>query len=297
MSDVLAVRTDALRKEYGATVALDDVGLRVGRGSVYGLVGPNGAGKSTLLGILGGLRRPTAGVVTLEVPVGRMAVMPDTPRFEPWLTAREVVDLSRRLVAPQLPAARADEALAQAGLADVAGRRVGGFSRGMLQRLGIAATIVGEPELLMLDEPCSALDPVGRYEVLELVSRLGRERTVLFSSHILSDVQRVCDTVGVLGEGRLLYQGALEDLLTERVTPAYLLRLRPPVGPTVAELRPQPWVLGLEEIGRGALRVEISSIADAEVGLVAALARAGASVVSIEPVAADLEAVFLELTS
>ena len=297
MRDGMVVVTDGLRKEYGTVLALDDVDLEVRRGSVYGLVGPNGAGKSTLLGILGGLRSPSSGSVRLDVPTAAIAVMPDTPRFEPWLSAREVVDLARDLVAPRLPVSRADEALALAGLADVATRRVGGFSRGMLQRLGIAATIVAEPELLVFDEPCSALDPIGRHEVLELLARLGRDRTVLFSSHILADVQRICDTVGVLGQGRLLYQGPLEDLLTERVTPAYVVRLRSPIEPAVAELRSQSWVGAIEDVGHGTLRVGVSSIAIAEAELVAALARANARVVSVEPAAADLEAVFLELTS
>jgi ABC-2 type transport system ATP-binding protein len=292
-----AIWTEGLRKVYGPTVALDDVALRVERGSVYGLVGPNGAGKSTLLGVLGGLRYATSGSVRVDIPSAKVAVMPDTPQFEPWLTAREVVDLSRVLVAPELPSSGAEGALALAGLADVAGRRVGGFSRGMLQRLGIAATVVGEPDLLMLDEPCSALDPIGRYEVLELIGRLGRERTVLFSSHILADVQRVCDTVGVLGEGRLLYQGSIDELLVGRVTPAYVVRVRAPVEPALAALRDEPWVRSLEDAGHGEIRVGVGSVAEAEAGLVAALARSGARVISVEPGAADLESVFLELTS
>ena len=296
MSDAPVVRTEGLRKVYGATIALDDVSLRVEAGSVYGLVGPNGAGKSTLLSILAGLRRPTAGEVAVTLPRARVSVMPDTPRFDPWLTAREVVDLARTLAAPEVPPSVVDESLSEAGLADVATRRVGGFSRGMLQRLGIAASIVSRPDLLMLDEPCSALDPLGRYEVLELVSRLGRRGTVLFSSHILSDVQRVCDTVGVLREGRLLHQGSLDELLTERVTPAYLVRVRPPLEPVVRVLMAEPWVRGVAESGQGELRVEVTSVAEAETELVAALGRTGARVVSVEPAAADLETVFLELT-
>jgi ABC-2 type transport system ATP-binding protein len=297
MTEGTVVQTEALRKEYGSVVALDDVSLRVERGSVYGLVGPNGAGKSTLLGVVAGLRRATRGSVTLGPERDRVAVMPDTPTFEPWLTAGEVVDLARHLVRPDLPATRVDQALAEAGLADVAGRRVGGFSRGMLQRLAIAATIVGEPELLLLDEPSAALDPIGRHEVLELVSRLGRRRTVLFSSHILADVQRVCDTVGVLREGRLLYQGSLDELLTGRVAPAYLVRAREPVEPVLAALRREGWVKAVEDEGHGELRVAVSSVAEAESLLVGALARTGARVVSLEPAAADLESVFLELTS
>ncbi len=223
--------------------------------------------------------------------------MADTPQFEPWLTAHEVVDLARRLVAPSIPESEVGDALGEAGLADVAGRRLGGFSRGMLQRLGLAATIVSRPSLLVLDEPCGALDPAGRKDVLDLVTRLGRRGTVLFSSHILSDVQRVCDTVGVLREGKLLFQGALDLLLTDHVKPAFLVRLRPPLDPVVAALRAEPWVREAEMLSGGEIRVEARSVAVGERELVGALARAGALVMSFEPEAANLEAVFLEMTS
>jgi ABC-2 type transport system ATP-binding protein len=296
MSDPLVIETQGLTKRYGSTTALAAVALHVGADSVYGLVGPNGAGKTTLLGILAGLRRPSAGSVSLNVPRQRIAVMPDTPRFEPWLTAYEVVDLARRLVAPDAPAADVDGALGEVELADVAERAVGGFSRGMLQRLGLAATIVSRPELLILDEPCSALDPLGRNDILDLVTRIGQRSTVLFSSHILSDVQRVCDTVGVLRGGQLLFEGPLEDLLAEHVTPSFLLRLRPPLDPVVAALRAEPWVRSAEMIGGSELRVEARSLDEGERELVSALARAGAKVVSLEPEAADLESVFLEIT-
>jgi ABC-2 type transport system ATP-binding protein len=291
------LETLALRKVYGGTVALDDVNLAVEAGSVYGLVGPNGAGKSTLIGLVAGLRRPSAGEVRVHVDRRRIAVMPDTPLFDPWLTAREVVDLARAMVAPGAPLSAVDEALHDAGLADVASRRVGGFSRGMLQRLGIAATIVSGPDLLVFDEPASALDPLGRYDVLELVGRLARRSTILFSSHILGDVQRVCDTVGVLREGRLLYQGPLEALLTERVQPAYLVRVRPPIEAAAEALRAQPWAEIVTDVGHGQLRVEVRSVPDAERGIVGVLAGIGARVISLDPEAPDLESVFLELTT
>jgi ABC-2 type transport system ATP-binding protein len=289
------VTTEGLRKTYGSVVALDDVAISVEPGSVYGLVGPNGAGKSTLIGLLAGLRSPTAGTMRIHVQREDVAIMPDTPQFEPWLRAREVVDLARALVAPHLPASAVDGALAEAGLADVAERRVGGFSRGMLQRLGLAATIVGEPELLILDEPCAALDPFGRHEVLELISHLGRRGTVLFSSHILADVQRVCDTVGILREGRLLFQGPLDELLTERFHPAYVVRLRSELEPVAEALRAEPWVERVDAVGAGELRVAVRALAEAERGLAPALARTGARVISVEPEEADLEKVFLEL--
>jgi ABC-2 type transport system ATP-binding protein len=182
-----------------------------------------------------------------------------------------------------------------AGLGPDADRRTDGFSRGMLQRLGLAATIVGRPELLLLDEPCSALDPVGRREVLDLVGRLGGDHTVVFCSHILDDVQEVCDTVGVLRAGRVVFDGRLEELLVGRAAPAYTLRARPPLGPVADALARQPWVTSVEQEGAEVLAVAVSSRTDAETGLARTLADADARLISLVPSGADLERVFLEL--
>ena len=290
----MIVTTTGLTKRYGAHTALDGVDLAVPDGSVYGLVGPNGAGKTTLLGLLSGLRRPTAGELKIDVPRQKMALLPDTPQFDPWLTGREVVELARTLMGVS---ADPDRVLADAGLSDAADRRVGGYSRGMLQRLGLAATIVGQPEVLLLDEPASALDPAGRREVLDLIARLRGRATVILSSHILSDVQEVCDTVGVMRAGRLLFQGPLERLLVGRAVPAYRVHMRPPTDGVTEALRAQPWVTGVEPDGPETLRVTVGSLAEAELRLPGALSAAGARVVSLAPVAADLEDVFLELTS
>jgi len=293
----MIVSTNKLRKEYGPTVALRDVELRVPSGSVYGLVGPNGAGKTTLLGILAGLRTPTAGTVEINADWTEIAVLPDTPQFDPWLTGREVVDLARTLTNPSGPANRVDEVLEQAGLADAARRTVGGYSRGMLQRLGVAATVVGHPTLLMLDEPSSALDPAGRREVLDLVARLRGEATVIFSSHILSDVQEVCDTVGILRAGELLFQGPINQLLVGSALPTYRLRLRPPIEGAVAALGGAPWVRSVETVSKEEIRISVESVEAAEQHLAAALAGTEARIVSFGPEAATLEQVFLELTS
>ena len=164
----MILRTNGLSKAYGARTVLSDVDMTVAGGSVYGLVGPNGAGKTTLLSILAGLRRASAGSVQLDVPRSRVALLPDTPQFEPWLTGREVVSLAARLAAVAIGDRAIDATAAverrwptpawPTGPDD----RVGGYSRGMLQRLGLAATLVGQPEVLLLDEPASALDPAGR---------------------------------------------------------------------------------------------------------------------------------------
>ena len=293
----MIVRTHQLRKDYGSTVALRNVDLEVPSGSVYGLVGPNGAGKTTLLATLAGLRKPTSGSVEVLVEWARVAVLPDTPQFDSWLTGREVVDLARSLTDPSVPPDRVDEVLEQAGLADAARRVVGGYSRGMLQRLGVASTVVGRPALLMMDEPSSALDPAGRREVLDLVARLRGEATVIFSSHILGDVQEVCDTVGILRAGELLFQGPLTELLVGSAVPAYRLRLRPPGDQAVEALRRASWVRSVEEVSPDELRILVETVEAAEQNLTNALAGTGVRIVSFGPEAATLEQVFLELTS
>ncbi|MGZ8785643.1 MAG: ATP-binding cassette domain-containing protein [Acidimicrobiia bacterium] len=293
----MIVSTHQLRKEYGPTVALRNVDLRVPSGSVYGLVGPNGAGKTTLLGVLAGLRKPTSGTVEIDATWAKVAVLPDTPQFDSWLTGREVVDLARSLTDPSVPAGRVDEVLEQAGLADAAGRTVGGYSRGMLQRLGVASTVVARPTLLMLDEPSSALDPAGRREVLDLVARLRGEATVIFSSHILGDVQEVCDTVGILRAGELLFQGPIGELLVGSAVPTYRLRVRPPGEEAIATLRRSSWVRSVEEVSPEELRISVDSVESAEENLATTLAGSGVRIVSFGPEAATLEQVFLELTS
>jgi ABC-2 type transport system ATP-binding protein len=293
------VRTTALVKRYGDHEALAGVDLAVPEGAVYGLVGPNGSGKTTLLSVLAGLRHPTAGAVEVRVPHHKVAVLPDTPTFDPWLTGWEVVDLARALSAPSLSTAATDAALARSGLTGSARRRVGGYSRGMLQRLGLAATVVGGPELLLLDEPCSALDPRGRREVLDLVADLGGETTVLFCSHILGDVQQVCDTVGVLQDGRLLFQGPLDRLLSEHLDPRWTVRLHDAdaAQPVAELLTAEPWVKRAEVTGAGRVVVTGRSAEEVQARLVPALASVpGLRVVAVEPEAGDLEQVFLELT-
>ena len=290
------VTTTGLTRNYGGT-GLFDVDLAVPRGCVYGLVGLNGAGKTTLLSIIAGTRHADRGSVSLATERRRMAVCPDVPEFDGWLTAAEVVDLSRSLVAPDAGSAAVEAALLAAGLADAAGRRVVGFSRGMLQRLGLACALTGDPELLILDEPTSALDPAGRTEMLALVEAMRGTRTVIFSSHILADVQRVADQVGILRDGRLLYQGGTRELMDDYLTPSWLLRLADREGQVAAALAEQPWVSKVEPAEPGVLRVDATSIEDGERGIPAVVAACGARLVSCEPAAADLEAAFLALTT
>jgi ABC-2 type transport system ATP-binding protein len=291
----VVIRTRSLGKRYGDTDALLDVDLVVPRGCTYGLIGPNGAGKTTLLSILAGLRRPTSGSVEVAVPRRAMSVLVDTPQFEPWLTAREVVDLSRHLTAPELPDDRVAAVLEEVGLGDALDRRAGGFSRGMLQRLGLAACLVGDPEVLVFDEPSSALDPAGRREVLDLIGRLAHTKTVLLSTHILSDAQQVCDVVGVIDHGQVRFQGPIAELLAA-TTAAYGLHVREAPPGLLEDLRRQPWMEEVVEHAPGRIRLVVSDAARAEREIAGLLAERKVAVVSFYP-AADLEAAFLELTS
>lgn len=285
------IATHGLTKHYRGAAALTDVDLDVPAGSVYGLVGPNGAGKTTLLGMLAGLRRPTAG--EMHLASDRIAVLPDTPRFDRWLTGREVVTLARCLVADPDPD-RVDTALVDAGLAEAADRAVGGYSRGMLQRLGMAATVVGDPEIVLLDEPASALDPEGRRRVLDLVARLRGHATVLFSSHILADVQEVCDRVGVLVAGRLVFQGPLDGLLAG--APSFEVRVRDDTAALVGRLRAASWVRDVTDEQPGVCVIDVHDTAAAEADIARVVAESGVRLISIRQRTPTLESVFLELT-
>jgi ABC-2 type transport system ATP-binding protein len=215
-----AVDISGLVKTYGRQRALDGVDLRVEQGSVFGFLGSNGAGKTTTLRILLGLATQTAGTVRVlgRQPAARQAqtligYCPDVPGFLPWMTAGDVMRTSASLF--RMPAAparrRADELLELTGLADT-DSRVSGFSRGMRQRLGIAQALINAPQLLILDEPTSALDPLGRRVVLELMTALRGQTTVLFSTHLLPDVERVCDNIAIIDQGRVIATGTLDQV-------------------------------------------------------------------------------------
>ena len=201
-----------LTKRYGKLTALAGLNLTLHDGTVHGLVGPNGAGKTTMLLIISGLKRKTSGEITFGVPTNKVMLMPDTPDFFPLLTAREIVDLARYPFRKEVSEESVTEVIELVGLGDSIDRRVGGFSRGMKQRLGLAATLIGEPQLLLLDEPCSALDPIGRREILDVIFRLRSKSTVLFSTHLLSDVEAVCDSVTVVDHGKALYEGTVSGI-------------------------------------------------------------------------------------
>jgi ABC-2 type transport system ATP-binding protein len=219
-----AVWCSGLRKRYGRQLAVDDVSFTVGRGEVVGLLGPNGAGKTSVIKMLLGLVRPDAGEVLLlgraaRDPQSRVGVgyLPELFRYQPWLTAAEVLALHVRLAGVAAPAHDRRESLALVGLAERAGDRVGAFSKGMQQRLGLAVALVADPQLVVLDEPTSALDPLGRADVRDILLTLkDRGVAVLLNSHLIGEVERVCDRVVILDKGRVAASGTLAELLGRR---------------------------------------------------------------------------------
>lgn len=226
-----AVKIENLRKKFGGVQALNGLSMQVEPGSVFGFLGPNGAGKTTTLRILAGLASANSGNITLGEPrtdrsaAGKMTYigyLPEEPAFYPWMTPKEYLDFVGKIfkIDNTERNKRVDQLLEQSGLKEVAKRRIGGFSRGMRQRLGLAQALVSHPSIVLLDEPVSALDPAGRKEVLEMIEGLGSECTVIMSSHILADVERVCDTVGIINHGKLVVQAPKQELLDRYAIPA-----------------------------------------------------------------------------
>ncbi len=223
MIDAPAIRTQELAKRYGSITALAGLTMTIPRGDIFGFLGPNGAGKTTAVKLLLGLTPPTAGhAEVLGAAIGdrdalrRVGYLPELFRYQSWLTAREVLALHCELAGIDRTAwqREIEDALAIVGLADRGSGRVGTFSKGMQQRLGLGVALLGAPDLVVLDEPTSALDPVGRHDVREIIRGLGeRGTTVFLNSHLLSEVEQVCHRVAIVDRGRVVAEGTLDELL------------------------------------------------------------------------------------
>ena len=304
-----AIVCRGLTKRYGSVLALDGLDLEVPAGSVFGFLGPNGAGKTTTLRLLTSLAQPTSGEATVGGVAagtgepnrrGLIGYLDQDPRFHGWMTARDLLDLVGRLYRMSAAdrRARIDEVLDLLALADAARRPIGGFSGGMRQRLGVAQAILNRPPVLLLDEPVSSLDPEGRVDLLEIIRNLGGSSTVIFSTHILTDVERVCDRVAILDHGRLVTTGPMGELLERYARPVY--RLEPEDGQAAAvarladALRAASWVASVEEV-HGTLRVAVRDEATAGRSLLEAVTQHGVALLAFERQRPTLEDVFLQL--
>jgi ABC-type multidrug transport system ATPase subunit len=291
----LLVETRNLTKRYGGITAVDDLNLSVRRGEVYGSLGPNGAGKTTTLKMLLGLVRPSGGSARVldrspGTPGGlaRIGALVESPAFYPYLSGKNNLKVMARYSG--VPNSRVDEVLEEVELSGRAKGRYRKYSLGMKQRLGVAAALLKDPELLILDEPTNGLDPKGMSDMRALIRRLGTgERTVLLSSHLLGEVEQVCDRVGVIHKGRLIREGAVTDL---RGGEALLVRAEPvEEAAKIAER-----LEGVERVesNDGVLRLTTDPERAAEIN--AKLVSAGLRVSELRFTERSLEDAFLELT-
>ena len=303
----LAVQTIGLGKRFGTRAALDGVDLEVPRGVAFGFLGANGAGKTTLIRLLLGLAEPTAGsmrVLGREVPRDRAAALArvgaiiEEPRFHPHLTGRE--NLHIHAAARERSAyARIDGALARVGLAARADDRINTYSLGMRQRLGVARSLLADPELLILDEPMNGLDPAGILEMRYLIRELVAEgRTVLLSSHLLDEVEKTCDVAAIVDQGRVVAHGTIHELV--RGGPRAIDIVCHSAVEAATLLAAVPGVTRAAD-HEGGLRVTLSPEAPVDREIVTALLRRlldhGVAVERIAPVAASLEDRFLTMTT
>jgi ABC-2 type transport system ATP-binding protein len=304
-----AVVATGLSKRYGRVNALDALDLTVPSGSVFGFLGPNGAGKTTTIRLLTGLAAPTAGSATVAgVPVtiqdGQLArhigYLDQDPRFYGWMTGRELLVLVGRLYdlnGYELHR-RVGDVLELIGLGSAADRRIGGYSGGMRQRLGIGQALLNRPSVLFLDEPVSSLDPEGRRDILAIIERLRGTATVFLSTHILSDVERVCDRVAILNLGRVVVEGPIDELLDRYAQPVYELQPEPQQPGALDKLaeavRPQAWVREVQATP-DTLRVFVSDPRQAGGELLPLVAQTGVALARYERARPSLEDVFMRL--
>ncbi|HZU13849.1 MAG TPA: ATP-binding cassette domain-containing protein [Chloroflexota bacterium] len=298
MSADLAIVTTGLSKRYGRVLAVDNLDLQVLRGEIFGFVGPNGAGKSTTMRMLLGLVRPTTGSIQmlgmtlqahLEAVLARTGSLIESPTFYPYLSGRDNLRVVADLVG--VPASRIAPLLDLVDLSGVERRKYKTYSLGMKQRLGVAAALLGDPDLLLLDEPANGLDPAGIVEMRDLLRRLKAEgKTVFISSHVLHEIEQVCDRIAILQKGRIVVQGSVQQLLSggSRVD----VRVASPER-AVELIRALPFVTGVEREGD---RLVVLAPVDRAAAVNQALAEAGLFASEIRPHEESLEQYFLDVT-
>ncbi len=270
--DDLVISTNGLKKSYEHVQALKSLNLKVPRNSIFGFLGPNGAGKSTAIRLLLGLIKPTSGtgsVFGLDIVKdsseirNRIGYLPQNPRYYDYMTAREVLRFTAGFFKSGKDKhleERIDDVLTLTGLRDKSKRAVKGFSGGELQRLGIAQAQVNSPELLILDEPAASLDPIGRRDVLDVMRALKGRTTIFYSTHILDDVERVSDTVGILNRGELVALAPIEELLLAKESVVYDVLIQGDPGKIQSQIEAQPWVSSLNTVSvEGKIKLSLTA--------------------------------------
>jgi len=297
MNNNTILQTHNLKKYFGKVHAVDGVSLNVSRGEVYGFLGPNGSGKTTTIGMILGLLHPSAGSITLfgervspsrTRALRRVGSLVGAPSLVPYLTARQNLELVAQL-SPQIQPGRIDEILETVDLNEAADRQAGKFSTGMKQRLGLAISVLHQPELLILDEPTNGMDPAGMREIRNLLSDLaGQGVTIFLSSHLLHEVEQICDSVAVLRKGKVIAEGGVKDLLGQKE----VVKVRVPTPTKAIHLLQN--LPGCSEIRPNGSHITVSGVSSQAV--VAHLTSNGIVPSEVTNGGSDLESIFLELT-
>jgi ABC-2 type transport system ATP-binding protein len=304
------IETQGLSKNYKNLQALKSLDLKVHQNSIFGFLGPNGAGKTTTIKLLLGLTRPSSGSaqifgmdsVSHSVDIrARIGYLPQDPRFYEYMSARQILRFTAEFFFKGPKKAiedRVDEMLDLSDLADKADRPIKTFSGGERQRLGIAQAQVNYPDLLILDEPAASLDPLGRRDVLEVMSKLRKYATIFYSTHILDDVQRVSDTVVILNKGELVAQGPIEELLAGSEGVIYIIHLKGADDQALLQVQALPWVSAVNETQHNEetiWQVSVTDPAAAEAQLLKLLVNSPLTVTEFRRKQYELEDVFLQV--
>ncbi|HEX8727042.1 MAG TPA: ABC transporter ATP-binding protein [Ktedonobacterales bacterium] len=304
-----AISCNNLTKRYGDVLALDRLSLDVPSGAIFGFLGPNGAGKTTALRLFTGLAFPDSGgatIASLDVATGgsalrrRIGFLDQSPQYYGWMRGRELLTFVGEIFGLRGKALRerVDETLALAGLTEAAHRRVGGYSGGMRQRLGLAQALINRPEVLFLDEPVSSLDPEGRRDILDAIASLRGKSTIFMSSHVLADVERVCDSVAIINHGRLIVSATVAELQERYAQPIFTIEPEPgqdeKLPPLLAALREASWAGDVTQ-EHGVIRVLARDTTLAKREMLGLLASHAIEVQRFERGRPSLEDIFLRL--
>jgi len=297
---VSLLEVKGLTKQFGTSTVVDGLSFRISQGRCMALLGPNGAGKTTTLKMLSGLLEPSSGTIQF-IDKARADIresigyLPQYPSFFNWMSGKEFLEFTAKLarISAKEAASRANELLNRVGLKAAAKRKIGGYSGGMKQRLGLAQAIIHRPKLLILDEPVSALDPQGRREVMELLSEMKQETTVLFSTHVLHDAEEISDDVIIMDRGRIVVEGDLQQLMRNHQKPQIRIKVGNARSEWILSLQNRPFVKEFEfELDR--ITLQVTSIPEARQSLLREIADLGIEVESFEIGQTSLEDLFMK---
>ena len=303
----MAIETNNLCKSFKGFKAVDNLNLNVPEGSIYGFLGPNGAGKTTTIKMLTGLSQPTQGSIRIngsEVKFGSLrnrtdiGFLPDVPNFYDWMTPVEFLKFSGEMfsIDRKVLAGRIESLMALVGLEGIK-KKIGGFSRGMKQRLGIAQALINEPRVVFMDEPTSALDPIGRKEVMDILLKLAAKVTVFFSSHILSDIERVCDRVVIMDKGKMVLEDSMEELRNKYSK--RIIAIETEKGESklklLRELEKKDWVEKVQDLDNGELQLYAADMCKAQHEIPAAFSATGAPLIKMNVLEPTLEDIFMKV--